>query len=150
MMNHSTDAIRIPRTDRFFERFNARMKFLLGDDVRVGREYDGWETIDGARFDGPCRTIHYDGRLLFVLESDDRSVAVLCGDMADDHGRLIADQRHGHYSIPELRDSVDRYMARNVIPAYTTEVGYRALWRKMAPRSLIAEYVRVYEMTLGL
>ncbi|MBQ8962543.1 MAG: hypothetical protein IJ089_01920 [Clostridia bacterium] len=140
----------IPRIDRFMERFNARMKFLVGNDVRIGVDYYGWETVDGERYDGICRPIHFDNSQLYVLEKGVEGVVVLWGDMADYKDRLIADRRHARYSIPDLRSKVDAYMAKNGITEYTSEVGSHALWVKMMPQSVVQERVKVYEMTKEL
>ena len=146
MMNANKETS-IPRTDRFIERFNTRMKFLVGNDVRLDADYYGWETIDGERYDGTCRTIHFENGYLYVLEKGVGGVAVLWGDMADYKDRLIADRRNARYSIPDLRRKVDTYMEKNGITEYTSEVGGHALWVKMMPQSLIQERVKVYEMT---
>ena len=137
----------IPRTDRFMERFETRMKFLIGNDVRLDTDYFGWETVDGERYDGACHPIRFENSRLYVLEKGVDGVAVLWGDMADYKGRLIADRRDAHYSIPALRSKVDAYMEKNGITEYTSEVGRHALWVKMIPQSLIQERVKVYEMT---
>ena len=140
----------IPRTDRFMERFETRMKFLLGNDVHLGQDYNGWETVDGERYDGACHPIRFENSRLYVLEKGVDGVAVLWGDMADYKGRLIADRRDAHYSIPALRSKVDAYMEKNGITEYTSEVGCHALWVKMMPQPMIQERVKVYEMTREL
>ena len=77
-------------------------------------------------------------------------MTILCGDMADYKDRLIADRRHAHYCILDLRRKVDAYMAKNGITEYTSEVGSHALWVKMMPQSMIQVRVKVYEMTREL
>ena len=146
MMNTGTKTI-IPRTDSFMERFETRMKFLIGNDVRIGADYYGWETVDGERYDGTCRPIHFENGRLYLLEKDTGRVVVLRGDLADYKGRLMADGRHAHYSITDLRNKVDAYIEKNSITKYSSEVGRHALWVKMMPQSLIQERVKVYEMT---
>jgi len=149
MMNTGKE-ITIPRTDRFMDRFEARMKFLTGNDVRIGVDYYGWETIDGERYDGACRPIGFENGQLYVWEKGIGGLVVLWGDMADYKDRLIADRRHARYSIPDLHRKVDTYMAKNGITEYTSEVGSHALWVKMMPQSVIHERVKVYEMTKEL
>ena len=149
MMNTSKD-ITIPRTDRFMDRFETRMKFLIGNDVRLDTDYYGWETADGECYDGTCRPICFENGRLYVLEKGAGSVTVLWGDMADYKDRLIADRRDANYSIPALRSKVDAYMEKNGITEYTSEVGHHALWVKMMPQSLIQERVKVYEITKEL
>jgi len=149
MMNTGSN-ITIPRTDSFMERFETRMKFLLGNDVHLGQDYNGWETVDGERYDGACHPIRFENSRLYVLEKGVDGVAVLWGDMADYKGRLIADRRDAHYSIPALRSKVDAYMEKNGITEYTSEVGCHALWVKMMPQPMIQERVKVYEMTREL
>ena len=149
MMN-TVKEITIPRTDHFMERFETRMKFLIGNDVRLGTDYYGWETVDGERYDGACRPIRFENCRLYVLEKGTAGVAVLWGDVADYKDRLIADRRDAHYSIPVLRSKVDAYMEKNGITEYTSEVGCHALWVKMMPQPMIQERVKVYEMTREL
>ncbi len=72
---------------------------------------------------------------------------MLYGDMADFQERLIADHRWSVYDFLSLQKQVKNYMHEQGIQVYTTDVGRKALWLKMAPRELIAERVRVYEMT---
>lgn len=146
-MDNTINNIQVPRTSAFMERFNARMKFLNGNDVQVGKDYFGWETIDGSHYDGTCRPIHYDGKYLYVFEKGLLKLVMLYGDMVDFQGRLIADQRWSVYDIRDLEKRVQRYMRDKCIQEYTTDVGRRALWLKMAPQGLIMERVRVYEMT---
>ena len=146
MMNTEGKENTIPRIEHFMERFNARMKFLQGNDVRLGVDYSGWETIDGERYDGMCQAIRFENGNLYVLEVGTDIVVVLWGDMADYKDRLIADRRSARYSIPDLRKKVDTYMEKNGITDYTPEVGRHALWVKMMPQSLIQERVKVYEM----
>jgi len=140
----------IPRTDSFMERFETRMKFLLGNDVHLGQDYNGWETVQGESREGTCRPFHYENGHLYILEKDAGRVVVLQGDLADYKGRLMADGRHAHYSIARLRDKVTAYMEKNAITEYTSEVGRHALWMKMMPQSMIMERVKVYEMTREL
>ena len=146
MMNTGTKTI-IPRTDSFMERFETRMKFLLGNDVHLGQDYNGWETVQGESHDGACRPFLYENGHLYVLEKDAGGVVVLQGDLADYKGWLMSDARHAHYSIAELRNKVEAYMEKNAITEYTSEVGRHALWMKMMPQSMIMERVKVYEMT---
>ena len=145
-MNTDRNTI-IPRTDSFMERFEIRMKLLLGNDVHIGQDYTGWETVQGESHNGACRPFLYEDGHLFVLEQDAGGVAVLHGDLADYKGRLMADARHAHYSITDLRNKVKTYMEKNGITEYTSEVGRHALWVKMMPQSMILERVKVYEMT---
>ena len=149
MMNPEKNTA-IPRTDRFMERLGTRMKFLLGDDVRIGQDYSGWETAGGEKYDGACRPILYENGRLYVLEGDRGGVAVLRGDLADYRGRLMADGRLAQYDISGLRDRVSAYMERNGIAGYTPEVGRHALWMKMLPRSMVLERAKVYELTKDL
>ena len=149
MMNKGS-SITIPRTDRFMERFETRMKFLLGNDVHIGQDYNGWETVQGESYDGACRPFLYESGHLYVLEMDAGGVVVLQGDLADYQDRLMADGRHARYSIAELRNKVTTYMEKNGITEYSSEVGRHALWVKMVPQSMIMERVKVYEMTKNL
>lgn len=146
-MDNTINNIQIPRTSAFMERFDDRMKFLLGNDVQVGKVYYGWKTMDGSHYDGTCEPIHYDGKYLYVHEKGLSKLVMLYGDMADFQGRLIADQRWSRYDIRDLQKRVQRYMQDKGIQEYTTDVGRRALWLKMAPQDLIMERVRVYEVT---
>ena len=146
MMN-TVSNITIPRTDSFMERFETRMKFLLGNDVHIGQDYTGWETVQGEGREGACRPFHYENGYLYILEKDAGRVVVLQGDLADYKGKLMADGRHAHYSIAGLRNKVTTYMEKNGITEYTSEVGRHALWMKMMPQSMIMERVKVYEMT---
>ena len=149
MMNTDTNTI-IPRTDSFMERFEMRMKFLLGHDVHIGRDYNGWQTVQGDSHEGVCRPLLYENGHLYVLERDTGDVAALEGDLADYRGRLMADGRFAQYNIFGLRTRVAEYMEVNGITEYTSEVGRHALWVKMMPRSMILERVKVYEMTRDL
>lgn len=149
MMNTGTNTI-IPRIDRFMERFETRMKFLLGNDVQIGQDYKGWETVQGESHDGACRPFLYENGYLYVLEQNAGGVVVLQGDLADYKGRLMADGRHAHYSISSLQNKVAAYMEKNGITEYTSEVGRHALWVKMMPHSMIMERVKVYEMTIDM
>ena len=45
-VNETNATVSIPRTDAFMEKFNARMKFLLGDNVQLDTDYYGWESLD--------------------------------------------------------------------------------------------------------
>ena len=148
---HETNAtVSIPRTDAFMEKFNARMKFLLGDNVQLDTDYYGWESLDHNRYDGSCRVVRYDGCYIYVYEKGKQSIALLFGDAADYKGRIIADRQFGCYNIPKMQESVRRYMEKNGVERYTSEIGYKALWIKMAPRSLIQRMVEVYELGLEL
>ena len=69
MMN-TVSNITIPRTDSFMERFETRMKFLLGNNVHLGQDYNGWETVLGESREGTCRPFHYEDGYLYVLEKD--------------------------------------------------------------------------------
>ena len=149
MMNTGTNTI-IPRTDRFMERFETRMKFLLGNHVKIGQDYNGWETVQGESHDGECRPFLYENGRLYVFEKDSDGVVILQGDLADYKGKLMADARHAHYSIAELRNNVTTYMKKNGITDYSSEVGRHALWVKMMPESMIMERVKMYEMTKNL
>ena len=149
MMNTDKDIV-IPRTDRFMERFETRMKFLLGNDVQIGQDYNGWETVQGESCESACRPFHYENGYLYVLEKDVGSVVVLQGDLADYKGKLMADDRNARYSIAGLRKKVKAYMEKNDIAEYTSEVGRHALWIKMMPQSMIMERVKIYEMTKDL
>ena len=146
-MDNNLNIIQIPRTTAFMNRINTRMKFLTGNDVQVGKEYYGWETTDDHRYDGVCKTIQYDGRYLYVLEKGLSRLVMLYGDMADYQGRLIADKRWSVYDILDLQKRVQSFMQDKGIQEYTSDVGRRALWLKMASQRLIQERVRVYEMT---
>ena len=146
MMNTGTNTI-IPRTDRFMERFETRMKFLLGNDVQIGQDYKGWETVQGESYDGECRPFLYENDRLYVFEKDSDGVTILQGDLADYNGQLMADARHAHYSITDLRNKVKTYMEKNGITEFSSEVGRHALWVKMVPQSMIMERVKVYEIT---
>lgn len=149
MMN-TVKEITIPRTDRFMERFETRMKFLIGNDVRLDTDYYGWETVDGKHYDGVCRPIRFENGRLYVLEKGTDRVAVLWGDMADYKDRLIADRRDAHYNISALRSKVAAYMEKNGITEYSSEVGRHALWVKMMPQPIVQERVKVYEMVKDL
>lgn len=146
MMNTGTNTI-IPRTDNFMERIETRMKFLLGSNVRISQNYNGWETVQGESYEGVCCPFLYENGRLYVLEKDAGGVAVLQGDLADYKGKLMADSRHAHYSIATLRNKVTEHMEKNGITKYSSEVGRHALWAKMLPQSMILERVKVYEMT---
>ena len=146
-MDNAINNIRISRTDAFMDRFNTRMKFLVGSDVQVGKEYKGWETTDDNRYDGVCKTIQYDGRYLYVFEEEHFRLVMLYGDMADYQGRLIADRHWSVYDVRMLQKRIQNYMRVKGIQDYTTEVGRSALWLKMAPQELIMERVHVYKMT---
>lgn len=149
MMNKGSN-ITIPRTDSFMVRFETRMKFLLGNNVHLGQDYNGWETVQGESREGTCRPFHYEDGYLYVLEKDAGRVVVLQGDLVDYKGRLMADGRHAHFSIVGLQNKVKAYMEKNAITEYTSEVGRHALWMKMMPQSMIMERVKVYEMTREL
>jgi len=149
-LDNTINNIQIPRTSAFMERFNTRMKFLVGNDVQVGKDYFGWDTTDGSQYDGACRPIHYDGKYLYVLEKGASRLVMLYGDMADYQGRLIADRHWNAYDIRSLQKRVENYMKDKGIQEYTTDVGRRALWLKMAPQGLITERVHVYELTRNI
>ena len=142
--------ISIPRTDNFMELINTRLKFFLGDNACVGKDYSGWETVSAEHYGGSCRTICYENKHLYVLEKDAGCVISLGGDIADYKGRLIADGSGHHHDIRKLRGKVDAYMAEHGITEYSSDVGIHALWVPRYPRSLVEECVRVYEMTLDL
>lgn len=146
-MDNTISNYKIPRISAFIDRFITRMKFFAGNDVQIGKEYIGWETTDGSRFDGICQTLQYDGKYLYLFEKDCSKIVMLYGDMADFQERLIADHRWSVYDFLSLQKQVKNYMHEQGIQVYTTDVGRKALWLKMAPRELIAERVRVYEMT---
>ena len=132
------------------ELINTRLKFFLGDNACVGKDYSGWETVSGEHYGGSCRTICYENKHLYVLEKDAGCVISLGGDIADYKGRLIADGSGHHHDIRKLRGKVDAYMAEHGITEYSSDVGIHALWVPRYPRSLVEECVRVYEMTLDL
>ena len=140
----------IPRTDNFMNLFNARMKFFIGNNVTLGSQYLGWETLDGHRSSAPCEAVNYDGQYLYVHTLGTGKVTELMGDMAEYEGSLIADKRWNIFDISELRRRVDQYMAEHDLKAYTTNIGRKALWQLKLPQSIIDERVRVYEMTLGV
>ena len=140
----------IPRTDNFMTLFNARMKFLLGNDVTLGSRYLGWETVDGHKSIAPCETIDYDGKYLYVHNIEAGTVTELMGDMAEYAGSLIADKSWNIYSIANLRHRVNEYMTEHGIKEYTTEIGHKALWQLKLPSSIIDQRVKVYEMTRGM
>ena len=140
----------IPRTDNFMNLFNARMKFLVGNNVTLGSRYLGWETVDGHKSAEPCETIDYDGQYLYVHTIGTGTVTELMGDMADYKGALIADKSWNSYDIGTLRRRVDKYMAEKGIKEYTSEIGRKALWQLKLPSSLIDQRVKVYEMTRGV
>lgn len=137
----------IPRTDNFMKLFNARMKYLVGNDVSLGSRYLGWETVDGHRSLAPCETIDYDGKYLYVHNLGAGTVTELLGDMAEYKGTLIADKSWNSYDIADLRRRVDKYMVEKGITEYNSEVGRKALWQLKLPSSHIEQRVKVFEMT---
>ena len=146
MAANEKTVVTVPRTAAFMARFNARMRFLLGADVQIGCAYRGWESLDGRRYEGRCRAVRYDGECLYLYEPDREGIALLEGDAADDGGWIVADRCCACWSLPELRARVDRYMAKNGIETYDPEVGYKALWLKMAPPGLIRRMAVAYEL----
>lgn len=137
----------IPRTDNFMKLFNARMKFLVGNDVAIGAKYSAWETVDGHVSAAPCQAIAYDGQYLYVHTLGTGRITELMGDLAEYHGVLMADKCWNGFDIVDLRRRVDKYMAEKGITEYTSEVGRKALWQLKLPSSIIEQRVRVYEMT---
>lgn len=140
----------IPRTDRFMELINTRLKYFLGSDACVGKDYSGWETVEGERYDGISRSLCYENEQLYVLERDAWCVVALRGDIADYQGRLISDGSGHRHDIRKLRGKVEAYMTEHDITEYSSDVGRHALWVPRYPRTLVEECVRVYEMTLDL
>ena len=140
----------IPRTDNFMETVNTRMKFFLGDNACVGKDYSGWESVKGEHYDGACRTIRYEDGRLYVWEKDAGCIIDLSGDIADYKGRLIADHSNRRHNINQLRGKVEAYMTEHGITEYSSEIGVHALWVMRYPPALVKERVRVYEMTLNL
>nr|AHF24358.1 hypothetical protein [uncultured bacterium Contig575] len=144
------NAITIPRTDAFMERFSARLKFLMGDNVRVGAGYHGWETLDGHRYDGACRVVRYDGTYIYVYAEEELQIVLLQGDAADYRGRIVADRRFGCFDIRGMHEKVVRYMEEHCVGQYDSQVGRRALWLKMAQPGYIQLMVEVYELGRSL
>ena len=150
VITNEANSVVIPRAEAFLEKFNARMKFLLGDNVRVGAEYYGWESLDDHRYDGSCQVVHFDGAYLYVFEKGKEAIALLYGDAADYKGQIIADRYFASYNICKMQERVEQYMRKKAIEAYDSEVGYHALWVKMVPSSYIQRIVKVYELGRGL
>ena len=140
----------IPRTDNFMALVNTRLRFILGRDVCLQEKYRGWETLDDERYKGACRPVAFDRGLLLVHHLGTDIYTVLAGDMADDHGRLIADECYRQIDMRAVEEKIHNYMEKNGIKTYNSEVGRHALWVKMMPQNFIAENVRFYELLKGL
>ena len=126
------------------------LRFLLGRNVKVGRRYRGWETLDDFNYDGYCRVVRYDGTYVFVYDEEKARITLLCGDVANYRGRIVADRHFGGYSIRKMHKKVLRYMEEHGIAQYDSSVGRKALWIKMVSDNFIQLMVEVYETGMTL